>query len=374
MSLRALIVDDSAIYRKIVREVLKDVSAITELFTAPDGEAGLKVLQRQKLDVVFLDVEMPKMDGIQLLKEIRKSYKDVDVVMISSTSQLGIDKTINALEIGAVAFIRKPEGTSFEHSIKILQDELKPVISTLINRFSARTARKVTSHIPPKPKAPVAKTPGGPSGVRKTMRPSRAPRGGFWATAIGVSTGGPEALGKLLPKLPSNYPLPIFIVQHMPKSFTALFAKHLNDKCALEVVEARAGDIPRAGVVYIAPGEKHLIVKMENGKPTIRTNNGPPENSVKPAVDVLFRSLAELDEKRPVLTAILTGMGYDGEKGVASLKASNQCYCVSQSEDTCVVYGMPRAVDDAGLSDESLKLEDIADRLVFLANRTGVRV
>lgn len=194
------------------------------------------------------------------------------------------------------------------------------------------------------------------------------PGSGFWVTAIAVSTGGPQTLDRLIPALSASYPLPIVVVQHMPSGFTQTLARALDAKSALKVIEATAGLVLKAGTVYIAPGDRHLVIRQVNGQAVTSLNDNPPVLSVRPSADVLFNSLAKIPRLQGVLAVVLTGMGEDGVAGVRELKARGG-YCLSQTRETCVVYGMPRAVDLAGLSDESVPLPEMARRMTQLTAR-----
>jgi two-component system, chemotaxis family, protein-glutamate methylesterase/glutaminase len=358
----ALVVDDSLVYLRIMGDVLEKVGGMTRVFRASNATEAMQLLKNSQVDIAFLDIEMPDVDGLELLTMIKREHSAIDVVMVSGKKGTGIDQTVKALELGALAYIDKPIESGFEKSVQKLTEDLKPVISTI------RVRRETVSRA-----AIFARTSGKPAEVDRPVgqtRINRLNRRDFWVVLIGVSTGGPEALSNMIPHLPGNFPLPIVVVQHMPKGFTESFAKSLDTKSQLKVKEAVAGESIEAGTVYIAPGGIHTELGSGCDGAIIKFSDIPPENSVKPAVDVLFRSVPLLGDRRPVISVIMTGMGEDGCRGVESLKGAG-CFCITQSPETCVVYGMPRAVDEAGLADESDSLKDIARRLQELALCTG---
>jgi two-component system chemotaxis response regulator CheB len=349
MGLRVLVVDDTVTYRKILSEVIKDMSDMEAASTAPGGAIALKKLSQEKIDLVLLDVHMPDMDGVETLKRIRKEFPAVAVVMVSGVTTRSADTTIEALQLGAVDFIRKPDGPDAAANLARLKSDIQAVIRLV-------KIRQLTSASGPSKPAPVKPA----AALLKPETPVKAtalPRS-FGVCVIGVSTGGPEALSKLVPALNGPLPAPILCVQHMPPMFTKSLADSLAKKSKIKVVEAIENEPVEPGVMYIAPGGRHMTVRKTEGVVKIGLNDGPPENSCRPSVDVLFRSAAAAYGDGGILSVILTGMGNDGCSGVRTLKRGG-CYSITQSENTCVVYGMPRAVDEAGLSDKSLALEAI---------------
>jgi two-component system chemotaxis response regulator CheB len=354
MGLRALVIEDSLVFQKIMAEVLRDMPCVEAVDVAGSGAEGLAAAGRQAPDVVFLDLHLPDMDGLAVLDQLKKRWPRLRVVVVSGLSAEGAELTVAALSRGAQQFVRKPTGSGFQQSVTLLRGELEPVVRTVRSQVDGGAA--------PRPPARPAVPATGPVGTA----PGRVPSCGFWVTAIAVSTGGPEALSRIIPRLPAGYPMPVVIVQHMPPIFTLSLARSLDAKSALQVVEAADGDVLKVGTVYIAPGGRHLAVLREGGQSVCRLNADPPEQNVRPAADVLFRSLARIGGTQRVLAAVMTGMGEDGLAGVRLLKGAGG-WCVTQAESSCVVYGMPRAVDAAGLSDESVVLEEMAGRLTALA-------
>ena len=361
-SLKVLVVDDSSLYRRILTNAVQSIPISTEVATAPTGAIALKKIVPFGPDIVLLDIEMPEMSGIEVLKSIKQDYPRVTVVLVSGVNSRSADITMEGLSSGASDFIPKPSGPSMEENTRELQQGLKQAFDLLLARRKMRLARTGAPHQP----SPAASPPA-PSQPRRgpSIPPPRLD-----IIGIGVSTGGPGALGEMIPKLPKNLSVPILIVQHMPPVFTESLARSLDKRSELTVCEARDGQLLEAGTVYIAPGGIHTVVKsiseQEQQKLVIRLDDGPPVNSCKPAVDVMFSSLAQTTRGK-TLAIVMTGMGHDGRDGAARIKA-RQGYCLSQSEDTCIVYGMPYAVDQAGISDESVPLPDMASRIYTITN------
>lgn len=364
--LKVLVVDDSSLYRRILTNAVQSIPIATEVDTAPTGAIALKKMEPFRPDIVLLDIEMPEMSGIEVLKLIKRDYPRVMVVLVSGVNSRSADITMEGLTSGASDFIPKPSGSDIQENTRKLQEGLKQAFDVMLARKLKRAARLEGAQPVP---AVVAPTPPPPPRGGPSILPPR-----LEVIGIGISTGGPAALGIMIPQLPINLSLPIVIVQHMPPVFTESLARSLDKKSKLGVCEAREGQELEAGMVYIAPGGIHMVVNsipdQEQKKLVIRYNDGPPVNSCKPAVDVMFDSLAKSTGGR-TLAVVMTGMGRDGRDGAARIKAV-QGYCLSQSEDTCTVYGMPQAVDQAGISDESIPLPDLASRIYSIAN--GLRI
>lgn len=357
MSIRTMVVDDTILYRKIAAEALKEFNDIELIGTAPSGDIAIRKLKQKPADLVFCDINMPGMSGIETLETIKEEYPDTYVVMMSGISGRSAEVTISALEKGAVDFIKKPDGVNLEDNMKRLVSDIAGVLRLVRTRINMRgiTANK-REKLDDTKQSKKEKKIDSTSSIKKPIV------GTFSILSIGVSTGGPEALNKLIPMLPSNLPVPVVLVQHMPKGFTKSLAESLNRKSTINVTEGSDGMHLKAGTVYVAPGGSHMVVREKGDHVEIGINDGPPENSCKPAVDVLFRSVASVYGNKGVLSVILTGMGSDGMKGLRVLKRKN-CYSITQSANTCVVYGMPKSVDDAGLSDISLDLDDISNEI-----------
>lgn len=350
MAIKTLIVDDSVLYRKSISEVAASFKEIEVTGTAPSGDIAIKKMSQHPVDLVFCDVHMPGKDGVETTAEIRKIFPETLVVMMSGVSDRGADITIRALELGAIDFIKKPSASTVKENYDYLHKHIENVLRLVKIKLS-------TSRILNRTKS-VGTLNDKQTGKSSSKQMTKTPKT-FSILAIGVSTGGPEALNKLIPQLPLNLPVPCVLVQHMPPTFTQSLAESLNRKSSLTVCEAVEGQPLNKGTIYIAPGGRHMTLTQRDNCVTIGLNDGPPENSCRPSVDVLFRSVASVYGGKGILAVILTGMGSDGCKGVRAMKRKG-CFCITQSHNTCVVYGMPRAVDEAGLSDISLPLDEIA--------------
>lgn len=368
MPIKTLIVDDTITYRKILSEAAATFPELSVIGTAPSGALALRKMAQTPAKLVLLDIHMPDMDGVETLRQIKASHPDTFVVMVSGISSRGAETTIHALQLGAIDFIRKPDGANPDVNFQQLINDLKPVVRLITLRTQLQPGTSAISGMRSDGSASIPVPPPTiPRSPIPRLRTGPIP-GKFSVVAIGVSTGGPEALTKLLPLLPGNLQVPVVLVQHMPPLFTKSLADSLNKKSPLKIIEAAEGNIVTAGTVYIAPGGHHMIVRKEEGNVVIRLNDGPPENSCRPAVDVLFRSVAATYGNSGILSVILTGMGSDGCAGVRACKRTG-CFSITQSEPTCVVYGMPRAVDEAGLSDLSLPLDKIAETIITRTKR-----
>ncbi|MFP4521428.1 MAG: chemotaxis-specific protein-glutamate methyltransferase CheB [Fibrobacterota bacterium] len=349
MSVRVLVVDDTVTYRKILSEIVDSIDGMELIGTAPNGKIALDKVRALSPSLVLLDINMPVMDGLMALQKIRESFPGTEVVMVSSESGISAVNTIRALRSGAVEFIRKPDSSDNDANREILKKRIEKVLPLVKKKQKQEPENRQEAATPPKI-TPVIKI--------KPVKPS--------ILAIGVSTGGPEALHRVVPKLPASFPLPIAVVQHMPPVFTGALAAELNRKSALNVVEASEGEKMEPGKAVIAAGGKHMGIKQEKGAFYCYLSDAPPENSCRPSVDFTFRSLALAAGSRGVLAVIMTGMGNDGALGVKELKKGN-CYCITQTESSCVVYGMPRAVDEYGLSDQRVDLDRISLKLIQIA-------
>lgn len=356
MKIKTLIVDDSAAYRQILSMVAKSFDEIEIIDTASNGKIAIEKLEKTDVNLVFLDVFMPEMDGIETLQTIKIKFPKILVILISGQTTRNADITVKALEIGALDFILKPTGNDPNKNIEMLKNSFQRVLQFIkiklnLKSFDIPTSSNINKYIKH-------------SNITKPVSKSLNMTKNFSVLAIASSTGGPEALTKFIPFLPKNLHIPVVLVQHMPPLFTKFLAENLNKKSALNVVEVEDGQEILPGTVYIAPGGKHFTVQLVNNKKIAKLNDDPPENSCRPSADVLFRSLPEAFSN-DILCVVLTGMGQDGMKGVSIMK-TNRCYCITQSAKTCVVYGMPKAVDDANLSDISLDLEQIPNQIQSL--------
>jgi len=360
---RALVVDDSALYRKFVTSVLEEIPGVKVVGTAANGRIGLEKIEALKPDLITLDQEMPELDGLGLLRDLSIRNLRVATIMISALTEAGARTTNTALQLGAFDFALKPTGKSVDESRRQLKADLTPKIQAFVSSHQHRKlpAEKVRA------KRPTA-APADRGSIAQRLKNLRSGGQNLEIICIGVSTGGPAALNQLLPKLPADFPCPVVLVQHMPPKFTKSLADNLNRVCQLEVQEAANGMVVNRGGIYIAPGGSQMKVAKLADKTLIQITNDPPEQSCKPSVDYLFRSVAQHFGDRS-LGVILTGMGEDGTLGCKLLR-QKQAKILIQDEASCVVYGMPRSVFMAGLSDEVAPLENIAGCLIS-AVKTG---
>ena len=352
MSLRVLIVDDTAVFRRAVSDALAGQPGIEVVGTANNGKMALDRLATLQPDLMTLDIEMPEMNGIQVLQAMPAGSK-TGVIVLSALTRRGGELTMRALELGAFDFITKPEGGSREESLALLRNSMAPILRAFERRREIRSILGVKQATPRQTAVPRPVTPA-----------SSAPRRrGAPIVLIGVSTGGPSALAQVLPVLPGTLGAAVFIVQHMPPLFTAALAASLQSKSAIRVKEAQDGDIAVPGSVYLAPGGRQMEINAgPKGEIVVRLTDAPPENNCRPSVDYLFRSAAHHFPGRAV-AAILTGMGNDGTRGLRDLKESG-CYSIAQDEASCVVFGMPKEAILAGVVDTVVPLNMIGATIV----------
>jgi two-component system, chemotaxis family, protein-glutamate methylesterase/glutaminase len=360
--IRVMVVDDSVVVRKIVTDVLSADPDIEVVGTAVNGRIAVGKLEQLKPDLVTMDIEMPEMNGIEAVRAIRATRNRVPIVMFSTLTERGASATLDALSAGANEYVTKPANVgSVGQSMESVREQLIPKIKALTGRPVSMGPARAATPVPPPP--PVAPRTG----------PGKKPA----VLVIGSSTGGPEALAKVLPQLPASLPVPVLLVQHMPPVFTRQFAQRLDRLCPLRVVEASDGTPLAPGTVHLAPGDHHLVVRAtgslgaRQGLYTGLTQ-GPPENFCRPAVDPLFRSaVAAFDGA--VLAVVLTGMGSDGRNGAGEIRAAGGTVLV-QDQSTSVVWGMPGAISQAGYADEMLPLDRIPEAINrHLAGATALR-
>lgn len=354
-TIRVLVIDDSALYRKFVSTALKDIPGVEVVDTAVNGRIGIDKIEKLKPDLITLDQEMPELDGIETLRELSARNINVAAIMISSLTNEGAKTTNTALQLGAFDFVLKPVGKSPDESRLQLQADLTPKITAYLASLPSKSKQENLGLAKPV-------LPGSATEIDRTTCSAGTLCNKPQIVCIGVSTGGPAALHQLLPKLPGDFPCPILVVQHMPPKFTKSLADDLDRQCALDVQEATNGTVAKSSNVYIAPGGSQMRVRRVDGQPVIQITDDPPERNCKPAVDYLFRSIAEAYGKHS-LGVILTGMGDDGTIGCQTLKSQGAAI-VTQDEASSVVYGMPRSVAEAGLSDRVAPLHEIASLLV----------
>lgn len=359
--IKAIVVDDTIVYRKIVGDVLKEMPGVEVVGTANNGKIALSKIKTLKPDLITLDIEMPEVNGIQVLQELKGMEKPPLVIMLSTLTQKGSEMTIKALELGAFDFLPKPEDGKMADNMLKVKQAIDPIIRLIKRRRglpeTAGPAAGATLTRPAEPRPAAA--PPKVSIPKTAMRRSKSE-----IIGIGISTGGPNALTRMIPMLPANFKAPILIVQHMPPMFTASLANSLNNKSQIEVREARDGDVVEAGRVLIAPGGKQMkVVAGADGLTRkIKITDDPPENSCKPSVDYLFRSIAQYYVGRAT-GVIMTGMGSDGSKGLVEMK-KNGSLVIAQDEASCTVFGMPKEPIETGIADVIAPLDRIAEEIV----------
>ncbi|HEX2944693.1 MAG TPA: chemotaxis response regulator protein-glutamate methylesterase [Clostridia bacterium] len=344
-----LVVDDSAFMRKMLTDILESSRDIKVVGTARDGLEALKKVKELNPDIITLDVEMPSMDGLSCLKELQK-ITDTPVIMLSSHTGTGEKATIEALEAGALDFITKPTGLfdiSGEEKKKEIIEKVK--MARLIGPGRYKAERPV-SVLPQTKAAQTART------VRKYNDLKTL-------VVIGTSTGGPKALQEVIPFIPEDIPAALVIVQHMPPGFTKSLAERLNTLSRLTVKEGENNEVIRPGFAYIAPGDFHMEVYSEGPDMKIRLTKNPPIGSLRPAVNVLMDSVAKTEFPN-VIGVVMTGMGNDGKDGIVKMKKANNAIIISQDEQSCVVYGMPKSAVSTGVVDAIVPLKEISEVIV----------
>ena len=345
--IRVLVVDDSALMRKLIPATLARDCSIEVVGTAMDGAFALKKIEELRPDVVTLDLEMPRMDGIEMLRLIMKRAP-LPIILFSTHSKEGGYATLKGLALGAVDFLQKPKDAAAGH-LEEIADQLIAKI-----KVAKRAAKR---------KLPPVTVVEELSRVTKGARPTLPPRR---VIAVGISTGGPNALQYMLSQIPSDFLSTIVVVQHMPEGFTEMFAKRLDECGPLEVHEARSGDLLIAGRVLICPGNRHMMVRRMPRGDMVVLSDGPPVNGHRPSADVLFHSVAQ-EFGLTAVGVLMTGMGEDGAEGLGAIKAAGGM-TIAQSEETCVVSGMPRAAILKGYANKVIPLEGLG---TYLANHYG---
>ncbi len=346
--MRVLVVDDSTLFRKVVRDAVQGESDIEVVGTAANGRIALEKIRQLQPDLVTLDVEMPELNGMEVLRELQAMPSAPAVILLSALTADGAALTTKALRLGAFDFILKPRGADFDDSTRMLRKDLIPKIRGCVEALRGRDPATSVEH------QPVTAQPHRGNGP---FRPE--------VITIGVSTGGPAALGELLPQLPGDLPIPVTIVQHMPPMFTRSLADDLNEACALRVQEGEDGMVLKPGEVYIAPGGKQMKVVGGRAAALLQVADHPPERNCRPSVDYLFRSLSFV-YGGSVLAVVMTGMGDDGTRGCRLLKRQG-ARILAQDEASCVVYGMPRWIVEEGLADGVHSLQQLSSSIISIA-------
>jgi two-component system, chemotaxis family, protein-glutamate methylesterase/glutaminase len=369
--IRVMVVDDSVVIRRMVADILAADPELEVVGTAANGRLALQKLPQLTPDLVTLDIEMPEMDGLETVTEIRKSWKHLPIIMFSTLSESGATATLEALSRGATDYVTKPSNVG---SLALAQQRIRDELIPRIKQFCGHILRPGRpALVPPRPRAAPA-----PTSVRTAPQPAGLPHavageralqargargtGAIDILAIGCSTGGPNALVQIIPHLPADLPVPVVITQHMPPLFTKFLADRLNAMSPLTVREAAGGEVLTPGTVWIAPGNFHLVLERRAGSVVTTLTQDPPENSCRPSVDVMLRSVVGCYDHR-VLSVILTGMGHDGLHGCELVHGMGG-RVLAQDEASSVVWGMPGFVARSGMAEAILPLSDVATAVV----------
>lgn len=359
--IRVLVVDDAVVVRRLVTDVLSADPEIEVVGIAANGRIALQKIVQLAPDLITLDIEMPEMNGLETVTELRKTWTQLPVIMFSTLSERGAAATLDALARGATDYVTKPANVG---SVTVAQQRVRDELIPKIKSLCAGVLRASGNQPPPVIERPtVVAHAGAMAGTHAPVpRVTAGARGPIAILAIGSSTGGPNALADLIPRLPADFPVPIVITQHMPPMFTKFLADRLNTMSKLTVREATGGEVLSAGTVWIAPGDHHLVLRKSGQDVVTALTQDPPENSCRPSVDVMLRSVVSCYDRR-VLSVILTGMGQDGLRGCEAVHAAGGAV-LAQDEDTSVVWGMPGFVARAGIADAVLPLPRFAEAIV----------
>lgn len=376
-----LIVDDSPFMRLTLQKILSQDPGIKVLDTARDGREGILKLQALRPQVVTMDVEMPVMNGLQALEEIMR-WQPTPVIILSAVTTEGTQATLKALDLGACDVVAKPSGSPGADLQALSRDLVEKVKAAAgvnlarlgskgVNPFARSTSGPMGAVVQTlAPKAVIGTTSGKAPRLSTSSKSGLVPKHPIEIVAIGTSTGGPSALQAVLPILPEDFPVPVLVAQHMPPGFTGPLAQRLNGLCPLNVREGIHGEVLKAGTVYVAPAGKQMQVQRKSGQLTLHIGDEAPIPTLyHPSVDVMFLSLAKAVGKG-TLGVVMTGMGSDGTKGMKELKALDG-FAIAESEETCVVYGMPRSLVEAGLADRIVPLGEIGRTIVECVMRRG---
>lgn len=376
MKKKILLVDDSALTRRVVCDIINSDDRFEVADIACDGVEGFKYVCEKRYDAVVLDVYMPRMTGLQMLKEMKNSNVMAKVMMSSTTTEEGARETLEALSLGAIDFIKKPENVAdvrsnmfVEHFLSTLNVVASATLLDVVAKRRANAAAmKEGGTQAPKPAAASQDAHNALQPHNFKLSPSEV-RTGKKIVAIASSTGGPRALQEVVPYLPGDFPVPIVLVQHMPKGFTSTFADRLNEQCPLQVAEAKEGEVLQKGHLYIAPGGKHLKIVSKGTFCTFQFTDEPTREGVKPCANYMYESLVD-SPYNEVVCVVLTGMGADGTAGIKNLAAKKNVHVIAQDEATSTVYGMPRCIAMTGLVNEIVPITEVANQII---KSVGVR-
>ncbi len=352
---KILVVDDSALMRRVMCDIINSDERFEVVEQAYDGEAAYKLLKEKQYDGVVLDVNMPKINGIQLLRMLQQDKIRAHIMMASTDTHDGAAVTMESLELGAIDFVEKPANIVY-----LKGDEFKAKFLDVL--YAVVTSRH--TNLSSVPVLPRHKQEEHTQSLVNLVRKSKPAVGGQKIVAIACSTGGPKALQSVVPRLPAELAAPVLIVQHMPKGFTQSLAERLDTLSAIKVKEAAEGDVLENGTVYLARGGMHMNVTSKAGKAVITYTDEPPRESVKPCANYMYESL-KTSSYSQVVCVVLTGMGADGTKGIVNLKTAKNIHVIAQDEASSTVYGMPRSIAHTGLVDQVVPLDDVAQEIIM---------
>ncbi|MFB6350473.1 MAG: chemotaxis-specific protein-glutamate methyltransferase CheB [Bradymonadaceae bacterium] len=370
-----LIVDDSLIARRVLTQVFAEATDLTVVATASNGREALEYLETSEADLLILDVNMPVMDGIEVLQSLEDRQLEIGVIMFSTQTRQGAPKTITALLSGADAYVTKPSGSEegIDEKIDVLRDRLIPKARAVCESIAEcqsideRISARLETQNEPRAEIALDET----RSERELQGREVSVSGPIEAVGMAVSTGGPAALLRLLSDVPADFPVPMFIVQHMPPGFTQKLASRLDGKLDLPIREARDGEVAESGTIWIAPGDRHMTVARRQGQIIVETSEEPEIYSCRPAADALFKSLAETFGDH-LVAVVLTGMGRDGFDGSAHVRNRGGAVLV-QDRETSVVWGMPRRPVEAGIADAIRSIDEMGSTLSHLVRESRDR-
>lgn len=352
---KVLVIESDKNSRRIITSALRAIEYVKVVGYSDSCLEAFKLTVSSSPDIIFLDYEMPQTDIKKTISQIKKINANIEVILVSKIRRTSSASSVRALKLGALYFIKKPLDNTTAENIQYFSKYLRPIIKLFVVNQKVEIVKYATEELDP---IQIKNIPP-PKTKCQTLSD-------FEILAIGCSLGGPEALKQLIPKLPADFPIPIMVTQHMPEGFTTILASELDFRSKLIVMEARSGITIRPGYVYLAPGGKHMLIKEVERSHDIQRiivlDDGPPVHNCRPAVDVMFNSLAQ-NLNCNILAVILTGMGHDGLAGMQALKKRGNCFCMTQDQNSSVVFGMPGAIALAGMSDLSLPLGSIAARI-----------
>lgn len=352
---KILMVDDSALMRRVMCDIINSDERFQVVEQAYDGEAAYELLKKNQYDGIILDINMPKMNGIQLLRALQKDRIRVRVMVASTDTREGATVTMEALELGAIDFIEKPANIVYLKSGEFKQKFLDTLQAVVTSRQTNISTAPVLSRAAQEENT---------QKIVSIVRKSQPAVSGQKVVALACSTGGPKALQSVVPRLPAELAAPVLIVQHMPVGFTQSLAERLNSLSKINVREAAEGDVLENGTVYIARGGKHLNIAMKGGKPTVVYTDEPPREGVKPCANYMYESL-KTSNYAQIICVVLTGMGADGTKGIVNLETAKKIHVIAQDEATSTVYGMPKAIAATGLVNRVVALDDVAQEIIM---------